>query len=79
MEPAIGPATQTVDLLAGDRLMLCTDGLWGLVGDRAMAGILSCSDGCEATCRALIAAGKAAGGEDNLTAIVVDVEEGLTA
>jgi protein phosphatase len=79
MEPAIGPATQTVDLLAGDRLMLCTDGLWGLVGDRALAGILSCSDGCEATCRVLIAAGKAAGGEDNLTAVVVDVEEGLTA
>ena len=76
MEPAIGPATQTVDLLAGDRLMLCTDGLWGMVGHRAMAGILSCPDGCEATCRALIAAGKAAGGEDNLTAVVTDVVEG---
>ena len=79
MEPTNGPATQTVDLLAGDRLMLCTDGLWGMVGDRAMAGILSGPDGCEATCRALIAAGKAAGGGDNLTAVVVDVEEGLTA
>jgi protein phosphatase len=79
MEPAIEPATQTVDLLGGDRLMLCTDGLWGLVGDRTMAGILSCPDGCEATCRALIAAGKAAGGEDNLTAVVVDIVEGLTA
>ncbi len=73
MEPAVEPSMRSVALEAGDRIMLCTDGLWGAVGDVEMAGILSRSEGCEVTCRALIEAGRAAGGEDNLTAVVVDV------
>jgi protein phosphatase len=73
MESFMGPAMRAVELSSGDRLMLCTDGLWGMVGDMEMAGILSRSNDCEVTCRALIEAGRAAGGEDNLTAVVVDV------
>ena len=64
---------RSVALEAGDRLVLCTDGLWGAVGDVEMGRILSRPVGCDAACRVLIDAGRAEGGEDNLTAVVVDV------
>lgn len=73
MEPVAEPSMRSVELETGDRLLLCTDGLWGAVGDAEMGRILSRSGRCAAACRALIAAGRAAGGEDNLTAVVVDV------
>lgn len=73
MESFMEPAMRSVELAACDRLLLCTDGLWGMCGDVEMAGILSRSNGCEVTCRALIEAGRAAGGEDNLTAVVADM------
>lgn len=76
MEPAAEPAGQTIEVRSGDRLLLCTDGLWGTTGNATIGGILSLPDDCAAICQALITAGKAAGGDDNLTALVVDVAEG---
>jgi serine/threonine protein phosphatase PrpC len=73
MEPTAEPSMRSVALEAGDRLVLCTDGLWGAVGDVEMGRILSRPVGCDAACRVLIDAGRAEGGEDNLTAVVVDV------
>ena len=73
MEPVIEPSTRSVEMEAGDRLLLCTDGLWGAVGDVEMGRILSRPVGCDSACRALIETGRTAGGEDNLTAVVVDV------
>lgn len=73
MEPAAEPSMRSLALEAGDRLFLCTDGLWGAVGDGEMGRILSRPVGCEEACRALTDAGRTAGGEDNLTAVVVDV------
>jgi PPM family protein phosphatase len=74
MEPLSDPDGTTVDVRAGDRLLLCTDGLWGMVGDRQMRAILAERADAESACRALVDAGLAAGGADNLTAVVVDVK-----
>ena len=61
-----------VDLVDGDRLLLCSDGLTDLVDDRQIAAILSEFEGAAAASEALIAAALDAGGRDNVTVIVAN-------
>lgn len=62
-----------VPLADAERILLCTDGVSGMLDDAAMAAILAeAADPRDAADR-LVAAAVAAGGEDNATAIVVDV------
>ena len=56
-----------------DRLLLCTDGVTGMLDDETIAAVLAdAADPRDAADR-LVAAAVAAGGEDNATAVVVDV------
>lgn len=73
MEGDVHPDVRTVELAPGDRLLLCTDGLTGMVDDDAVARILSENAEPEAACRALVDAANAAGGKDNITVVVADV------
>jgi type VI secretion system protein ImpM len=57
---------------AGDRFLLCSDGLYGVVDDITIAGHLLVQP-AEAAARALVKAALAAGTRDNVTAVVVDV------
>jgi PPM family protein phosphatase len=59
-----------VSLQVGDTLLLCTDGLTKHVDDQEIAGLLGQDRSAEQTCRALVAAANAAGGSDNVTAVV---------
>ncbi len=67
----------TVDLVhdeprPGDRYVLCSDGLSGLVPDAAIRLIVEESgDDVERAVHALVDAANAAGGEDNITVVVV--------
>lgn len=76
MEPATEPSMRSLALAAGDRLLLCTDGLWGAVRDVQLKAILAAGNDPEVTCSNLIAAGKQAGGNDNLTAVVCELIRG---
>ncbi|HLI70563.1 MAG TPA: Stp1/IreP family PP2C-type Ser/Thr phosphatase [Ktedonobacteraceae bacterium] len=58
----------------GDALILCTDGLSGLVAEEEMLQIVETYQP-EESVRQLIARANAAGGPDNITAIVVRVDE----
>lgn len=58
---------------AGDRLLLCSDGLSGVVLDQQLLETLSRRAEPEDTARALVNAANDAGGPDNITAVVVDV------
>jgi len=60
-------------LHAGDRLLLCTDGVWSMLQDPRLAAILKERRTPDRTCGDLIALGRTAGGKDNLTAIMIDV------
>jgi serine/threonine protein phosphatase PrpC len=60
----------------GDRFLLCSDGLTGMVDDAAIAAVLAEADP-EVAAERLIAAALAAGGSDNVSAIVVRNVPGL--
>jgi len=55
----------------GGRLLLCSDGLWGMVSEAEMADIVTTSSSLQAACESLVAAANRAGGADNITAILV--------
>ncbi|MFO1536667.1 MAG: Stp1/IreP family PP2C-type Ser/Thr phosphatase [Actinomycetota bacterium] len=65
----------TVDLRAGDRLLLCSDGLTTMLRDPAIRTILGDAPTPDAAATALVDAANAAGGVDNITVIVADVTE----
>jgi len=60
----------------GDALLLCSDGLWDMVYPRErLATFLTSEAGPLTICRRLVDAANEAGGEDNITAVLVRVEE----
>jgi len=56
----------------GDTLLLCTDGLWGLVGDPDLARIVQANPPAEA-CQKLVAMALERGGPDNITVLLLRV------
>ncbi len=61
----------TERLKPGDALLLCCDGQWEMTRDPQMAEIIGTHDDPQAACAALIAAANEAGGEDNITSVLV--------
>ena len=68
----------TQDLLPGDVLLLCSDGLSGPVSAEAMKVALTRGDP-QASAERLILEARKQGGPDNITAVVVHVDEGAHA
>jgi protein phosphatase len=62
-----------VDLEAGDRLLLCSDGLWGEVDDGDLEAIVSQDLDNRTVSRELVRAAHMGGGKDNVTLLVVSV------
>nr|WP_246781411.1 protein phosphatase 2C domain-containing protein [Rhodoblastus sphagnicola] len=61
-----------LDLAPGDRLLLCTDGLHGALTAKRMAAILAEAASPLQAAKDLRDAALSAGGDDNITAVVVD-------
>lgn len=55
----------------GDRILLCSDGLNGMVPDDKIAELLSVGEDPRKNCSALVDAANDAGGKDNITVVVV--------
>jgi protein phosphatase len=72
--PRLEPADYfLVPVTEAERLLLCTDGISGLVDDGQIAAILADSPDPRDAADRLVAAALRAGGDDNATAVVVDV------
>lgn len=56
-----------------DKLLLCSDGLSGMITDEKILEIIEISPSPQAACDALITAANATGGEDNITVILVEL------
>ncbi|HME35606.1 MAG TPA: Stp1/IreP family PP2C-type Ser/Thr phosphatase [Candidatus Sulfotelmatobacter sp.] len=61
-----------VPLEQGDSLLLCTDGLWGLVGDPELSQIVRSNAPAEA-CQKLVNMALERGGPDNITLLVLRI------
>ena len=72
MEEKVIPYVRTFTLKEKDRLLLCTDGLTDMIDDRAIAEILAGQTEPQSASDALVEAANAAGGHDNITAMVID-------
>jgi len=74
MEAIVYPDIRTFPLKAGDRLLLCSDGLTGMVSDENIASILRTTPAPRQACELLVGAANEAGGKDNITVVVIDHE-----
>jgi protein phosphatase len=73
MADAVLADTRLVELLTGDRLLLCSDGLTAMLEDSAIQRVLKAYLDPAVACRALIDEANSAGGEDNVTVLIIDV------
>ena len=64
----------TFDLLEGDKWLVCSDGLNGMIPDAEIERILRQEDSLEVISNQLINSAKAAGGYDNITSIIVKID-----
>jgi protein phosphatase len=63
--------TVDVEFEAGDLVLLCSDGVYGVVCDEAIAGILRSPESAEQQATRLKDAARAGGGPDNISCIVI--------
>jgi protein phosphatase len=63
-----------VDLQPGDRLLLCSDGLTGMLTDDQILNINRSYASPAETCQVLVKAANAAGGEDNITTVLIEMD-----
>ena len=69
------PAVGLIDLIPGDTLLLCTDGLTKHVSDEQIESTLARADSAVSTCTKLVEDALAGGGTDNVTVLVVRTGE----
>lgn len=69
------PDVISIPLPESGFLLLCSDGLWGLVAENLIAKIITSSKNPQQACQLLVDAANLAGGPDNITAIVVQLPE----
>ena len=57
----------------GAKLLLCSDGLWNLVPDEKIEAIIRGAPSLQGACEEMVDAANAAGGPDNITAVIVQL------
>lgn len=68
------PDILQVRLQPEDLVLICSDGLWGMVSDAEIAGRFIGVSDLAATAQALVDAANGAGGEDNITAVLAQTK-----
>jgi len=63
----------TLDLHEGDRILLCSDGLSGMLDETTIRDVLATETDPQAASDSLVDLANGAGGDDNITVIVLDV------
>jgi protein phosphatase len=75
MQDHVAVDLQSDETRAGDTYLLCSDGLSGMIEDPEILEILTGTNDLGEACRRLVERANAHGGEDNVTAVLVRVEE----
>jgi len=74
-EPEVTVDEASVALIDGDRVLLCTDGLTGMLAEDQIRAILEAEPDVNRAAERLVRAANRAGGVDNITAVVLGVED----
>ncbi|AUX41837.1 protein phosphatase [Sorangium cellulosum] len=78
LDPDVKASVARLELRRNDRLLLCSDGLSNKLSADDMLAVIEQGPSLEAACERLIALANQRGGEDNITAIVAELNgEGL--
>jgi len=75
IDPQVDVDVYPIELQPGDRILFCSDGLTTMVRQDEMAGILAREEDPKRAAQLLVDAANAAGGEDNVTAVIVEPVE----
>jgi serine/threonine protein phosphatase PrpC len=73
-KPLVDVDTAVLPLEPGDRLILCCDGLWEMIYDEGIEDVMMQESDPQLACDQLVKRANLAGGEDNISVIVVQVE-----
>jgi protein phosphatase len=65
------PEFNTTILQDGDRILLCSDGLWSMMDEQTICKLMGEAESPEKAAKSLVATANAAGGDDNITALTV--------
>jgi len=72
--PTVTPAVTYHELRRGDILLLCSDGLSGVVSDREVQAAIAAAPDCATLCDDLVDLANARGGPDNITVLVARID-----
>ena len=75
-DPKLRISLRSHAVVAGDRFLLCSDGLTGMVQTATIAEIMSEKAAPEAIVHRLLAAANSGGGRDNISVLVVECTDG---
>lgn len=67
------PEVFSVEVRPGDRILLCSDGLYGMTEEKKMSQILRSSRSPERVCQRLIDEANEKGGRDNISAVYLKI------
>lgn len=73
MKGGESPEVRIVSIEPGNRILLCTDGLTGMLPEKEIEGILRVEQNKKIAVKKLIDGANEAGGHDNITALLIDV------
>ena len=74
MDEGLAPAFYKEELAAGDRYLQCSDGLYGVLSDRTLLGLVA-RNGLQEASGSLIRAANEAGGPDNITVQLIEITD----
>ncbi len=72
--PVVEVDTNMLPLVPGDRVILCCDGLWEMIRNEGIEDVLMQEADAQAACDLLVQRANAAGGEDNISVTIIQVE-----
>jgi protein phosphatase len=75
VEDTIAIDVTSISAIAGDRVLLCSDGLSNELDGDTLARLASAPNGLELAVESLVSEAKVAGGRDNITVILLEFDE----